>query len=326
MLVEIYGAKKTMFKLIRNNKAVSQVLSFVISLGLTATVVLAAGFLTSYYVDENTESAAQAEAENIANRVFNLLVNVYLIKEQYPDVNYSTTMDIPLRLVNHYEYAIQVDSTGVHVNSYDNRIQVTKSFFDISEKLHMDVQGDVAGSNGKLTVKCSETNYVDSCKYDFGTTTSDLIDGYERKTETDVTNSDGSRSRNGPELGQDFVHGSSTPGQFIIGGLESTKSYSLTFTVGDKEAYTTPGSFKVDNMKITTDGRDKNGGDYMPYIEISCSQSTPLNKGFISEIYSESDGSLMVTFTDTDTAGKYWAIGGLTVEEGERKIIVEGGD
>ena len=121
--------------LLKNKKAVSQMLGFVLSLGLTASVVVAAGFVTSNYVDQNIKIAAQAEAENIANRVINLLVNAYLIKEQYPNADYSTTIDIPLKLVDHFDYTIRVDNKGVYVKSSDGRIQVTKSFFDISYSL-----------------------------------------------------------------------------------------------------------------------------------------------------------------------------------------------
>lgn len=139
-----------MFKLIKNNKAVSQVLSFVLSLGLTATVVVAAGFLTTYYVDKNLKSAAQAEAENLANQVVNLLINAYLIKEQYPNADYSTSMDIPLKLVNHFYYTITVNDNGVHVNSKDNSVQVTKTYFyPLNTNV---VDSSVDGSEGGLTV------------------------------------------------------------------------------------------------------------------------------------------------------------------------------
>lgn len=170
-----------MFKLFKNNKAVSQVLGFVLSLGLTATVVIAASFLTSTYVDENTESAAQAEAENIANRVVNLLVNAYLIKEQYPDADYSTTMDVPSKLVNHFDYTITVNNYAVIVSSNDGRIKVTKDFFDISDKLNMHISGSVGGGEGKLTVYCYKTDYV--YRFDFGTEDSTTVPGYTKITQ-----------------------------------------------------------------------------------------------------------------------------------------------
>ena len=149
-----------MLKLIKNNNAVTEVLSFVISFGLTSAVVVSAGFLTTYYVDENTKYAAQTEAENIANRVVNLLVNAYIINDSYPNANYSASIDIPSKLVDHFYYTITVDANGVHVNSYDTRIQVTKDYFNVLYGLYGGVAGSVDGSVGKLTVKLDSDSDV----------------------------------------------------------------------------------------------------------------------------------------------------------------------
>ena len=312
-----------MVGLIKNKNGVSQILGFVLSLSLTSAVVMSAGFLTSSYVDESTRSAAQTQAENIANQVVNLLVNAYIIKQQYPNASYNTSIEIPTKLVNHYYYSVTADNNGVQVKSSDNRISVTRTYFDVSEILQMDVRGWVDGSIGKITVHYDETNYV--YKYDFGTGGSAVVDGYERKTESDFsTGSPSSASRGGSELGQDFVYDNG-PATFRIPGLTPGELYSLTFSVGDRNAIIDP-SKVVDNMKITADGRHKTGSDYKPSIEISCSQGIPYNKDFISKIYPEGDGSLTITFEDTGGSNNYWTIGGLTVEQGERTIIVEGGD
>jgi len=170
-----------MFKLLKNKEAVSQVLGFVLSLGLTAIVVISAGFLTSSYVDENTESAAQAEAENIANRVVNLLVNAYLIKEQYPDADYSATMDIPSKLVNHFDYTITVERDILIVKSNDGRIIATKDIYNINRKLNMYTKGSVGGGVEELTVYCYKTDYL--YRFDFGTEDSTTVPGYTKITE-----------------------------------------------------------------------------------------------------------------------------------------------
>ena len=304
-----------MVDLIKNKNGVSQILGFVLSLSLTSAVVISAGFLTSSYVDESTRLAAQTQAENIANQVVNLLVNAYITKQQYPNADYSTSIEIPTKLVNHYYYSVKADNNGVQVKSSDNRISVTKTYFDVSEILQMDVNGYIDGSVGKITARCGETVYRG--KYDFGPSGSHLVPGYEEKGEVDVTGEDGSMDHDfgSEELGRDFVYGS-TPGSFEIKGLDPSKSYSLTFTVGDKDPLE-----NVDDMRITIVGKTT-----YPPIEISCSVEIPYAKCFISGITPKDisgDGRFTITFEDT--SNDYWTICGMTVEVGERTIIVEGG-
>lgn len=311
-----------MVDLIKNKNGVSQILGFVLSLSLTSAVVMSAGFLTSSYVDENTRLAAQTQAENIANQVVNLLVNAYIIKQQYPNASYNTSIAIPTKLVNHYYYSIKVDNNGVQVKSSDNRIRVTKTYFDVSGILQMDVKGGIGGSVGKITVRCDQTHHV--YKYDFGPLGSDLVEGYERKTESDsdfTTGNPSSDSRGGSELGQDFVHDNS-PATFRISGLTPGDPYSLTFSVGDKQAPL------VDNMYITITGGNKGitADNVLTVIGpiTLLDLNEPYTKIWKSNIYPKSTGELDIEFSDYDN--DKWTICGMTVEEGERTIIVEGGD
>jgi len=315
--------------LIKNKNAVSQVVGFILSLSVTSAVVVSAGFLTTSYIDANTKQAAQTEAENIAVQVINLLVNAYLVKQKYPDASYSTSIDIPLKLVDHYSYYISVNSNGVQVNSYDNSIQVTKSYLDVSEIAQMDVNGWMDGAVGEITVSCEPTNYA--YKYDFGPADSDLVPGFELIMKDDPEFTSGSplsgfTPGEPEELCKDFIfENDGTPTTFTISGLTPGKPYSLTFSVGDKDAYTDPNHL-VDNMLITVDGFDINGNPYQDSIEISCSEEVPYNKGYISDIYPDGSNSLVVTFDDNGGANTdYWAIGGLTVEQSKRQITITGG-
>ena len=306
-----------MVDLIKNKNGVSQILGFVLSLSLTSAVVMSAGFLTSSYVDESTRLAAQTQAENIANQVVNLLVNAYIIKQQYPNASYNTSIEIPTKLVSHYYYSVKADNSGVQVKSSDNRISVTKTYFDVSEILQMDVNGYIDGSVGKITVRCDKTNYVYNKQYDFGPLGSDLVPDYVEITDGDVSDSDGSFSYSEPGepwLGEDFVHGSNNPGTFIISGLNPGDSYSLTFTVGDKQAPL------VNNMYIEITGTGVTTIGPINILDIN----EPYTKIWKSNIYPKSTGELDIEFSDHDN--NKWTICGMTVEQSERTIIVQGGD
>ena len=308
-----------MKNLFNNNKAVSQILGFILSLSVTSAVVLSAGFLTTTYVDENTKEAAKTQAENIANQVVNMIVNAYLVKQQYPNTSYNTSLDIPYKLVNHHYYSINVNSNGVRVYSNDGNIDVTRTYFDVSDIIQMDVSGNIDGSEGKLNVRCTPLKTI--YKYDFGPSGSHLVKGYEEKTETDITGATfHSASRGGPELGQDFVYGAGT-GNLEISGLTSGNTYSITLTVGDKNAITDPNKV-VDGMKITANIISETKD-----TTIDCSQDFPYNVGFITDLTLPAGVSaISLYFEDVGGSKTYWTIGGLTVEEGQRKIIVDGGN
>ena len=82
---------------------------YILTISLTAVIVSATVLTTNALIDEKTSAAAEIYAKNLANLVANRIINICLVKEQYPNTNYSTKMDIPLKLMNRYSYYIETE-------------------------------------------------------------------------------------------------------------------------------------------------------------------------------------------------------------------------
>ena len=161
---------------ISNNIGVSQVIGYLLSLIIVTSVITASIFTTQFYVDQNFQNAGESYAKELANRVEDLINDVYLFKQQYPSAYYSTSIEIPNKLVGRYDYYIQIDNDAIHIRSTDGQISVDKSLYGLAEKAGMDFSGKIYGSSESLKMYCEETPYIH--KIDFGTHESTTSDGY----------------------------------------------------------------------------------------------------------------------------------------------------
>ena len=163
-----------------NTKSVSQIVGYVLSLLLTSVVVASSLIITQAYIEENINAGAETEAQVIADKIVTALKNVYLMKSQNPEADYTTSVDIPSKLMDKYSYNIEVDDKNVHVISNSGNIHVKKSIYDISKNLNMDFKGIVTGGHSKAIITCNGSKYV--YKFDFGKADSNTTKGYMKIT------------------------------------------------------------------------------------------------------------------------------------------------
>jgi len=166
-------------KFLRNKSAVSQVIGLVLSLSLMSVVATSSILIVNSIINDKTASAAEIHAQDIANKVVDAVINVCLMKDLYPNVNYSTTVDIPLQLIDKYSYYIDFNNTFVFVNSTDGSVSVKNSLYDSSSRIGWDIKGTVMGTD-KLIIGCNRSDYA--YKFDFGTNDSSGSPGYTRVT------------------------------------------------------------------------------------------------------------------------------------------------
>lgn len=135
--------------------------------------------MTFNLLDEKITDAADIFAENLADKVTDAVLNCYYIKDQYPNLNYSKVIDIPLKLAENRDYYIEVDNRNVYVNTTDGKVNVKNTIFNVTEKLAVDIDSErVYGSYGKINISCKEFDYV--YKIDFGPLNSPGATGYAR--------------------------------------------------------------------------------------------------------------------------------------------------
>ncbi len=165
----------------KNNYAVSQVVGYIFSLSLIGIVVTSSIVLTNDYLDRNIKSAAEIYAENLAGQIAESIIEVGLIKNQFPNANYSTSIDLPSTLMDRYNYLVDISGSYVYINTTDGGLSVKKPLYNLSKKIYMDVSGSVYGSEGKIKIFCNESEYI--YRIDFCNKTSIGADGYIRVTE-----------------------------------------------------------------------------------------------------------------------------------------------
>jgi len=167
-------------RILEKRQAVSHIIGYVLTLSLMAMVVAAALLMTNGVIEDKTRSAAELYAKDLANRVADAVVNVCLMKEQYPNANYSMTLEIPLQLINRYPYYIKLDNHNVYVNTTDGQVKSKSTIYGAAKMLSMDMTGIIQGSN-KLIAYCNRTDYIHA--FDFGTNRSSGNLGYTRITD-----------------------------------------------------------------------------------------------------------------------------------------------
>lgn len=167
-------------KLFKSNYAVSHLIGYTLTLSLTAIIATATILSTNNIIEDKKRDAAQLYAESIADRVSDAIINVCLVKEQYPNANYSTMIDLPRDLVG-YSYYIKATNDTIFVNSTNGLITATSPTYNVSSRMGIDIDDRAYGSYGALNISCWPFNYT--YKFDFGTENSSGTKGYTRVTD-----------------------------------------------------------------------------------------------------------------------------------------------
>jgi hypothetical protein len=168
-------------RILKNHNGVSHVVGYMLSLSLTTIIVLASILTTNNMIDERISAAANIYAENLADRIADKIKNVCIMKQQYPDINYSTTMEIPDKLMNRYNYYVEITNNKVYVNASGADITANSDVFNVPDLLSTNLKGKIWGSNGVINLTCKRFDYVH--KLDFGTADSEAEQGYTRVTD-----------------------------------------------------------------------------------------------------------------------------------------------
>ena len=169
-------------KILIDKHAVSEVLGYALTLALAAVVVLSATYMVNTTIEDKKVEAAEITAKVLSNRVANAVTNVWKIKQQYPNANYSIKLNIPTKLSG-FEYYIELTNNAIFVNTTNGRVKFKRPLYnEISERLSGDLTGKVYGSQGVLNVSCNRFDYLyqlDFCPYN-----ASRQNGYSRVTDS----------------------------------------------------------------------------------------------------------------------------------------------
>ena len=131
-----------------DQRAVSQLVGLIIVLAIESTVIASALYGTSAYVDSRLKQLGVLQAQGIVNSVANAVTEAIAVSRLFPNVNYSQTISVPLKLGNRYYY-LEITTNTVYANSTDGSIEVNSTTYKVED---IDVEGRVFVSSEEVEV------------------------------------------------------------------------------------------------------------------------------------------------------------------------------
>jgi hypothetical protein len=131
-------------KIKENKSAVSTILGYALTLGMCSMILVSSVFLLNLIIEKRTEAVAQVEAQVIANRIVDLILDAAKVSHEMPNVEYSRSMRLPDKIGN-YEYYVEGTNDAIYVKSMNGRIVQSCSTYNVMTDLET-----VYGITGKV--------------------------------------------------------------------------------------------------------------------------------------------------------------------------------
>jgi len=167
-----------MYKIIKNNQAVSRVVGYLLTLTLVTTIMTSIIYTTDHVLKDQSAEAAQILAKDIADVVANAISNCVTARRSMSSAAYESRIEIPTSLAG-LKYYVELTPERVYVKTLDGRVSQSSTNFN-AEELEIGLDGIVYSENGCIKIITEEVE--DICKIDFGTDESDVENGYMRVT------------------------------------------------------------------------------------------------------------------------------------------------
>jgi hypothetical protein len=132
-------------------------------------------------IDTNSHDAAEMEAQVVANKMADAIVDAIVVKQSMPNVEiYTETIQIPLDLAG-FEYYIEIDDTNVYVNTTDGEVSRRSTYYSTSD-LDFTLHERIRGQSEWIKISYTSPTYV--YRLDFGTDDSPVKSGYFKVTDS----------------------------------------------------------------------------------------------------------------------------------------------
>ncbi|MCD6237522.1 MAG: DUF2341 domain-containing protein [Thermoplasmata archaeon] len=150
--------------LLKNKRAVSEVVGYILMITIASTVLAATIYTSSQIIDRKITEVGSYQAKALANQIADAIVDVTWIKRSLPDANYERIIKLPDDIAG-LSYYIQLTDDAVYVNTSDGRISEKSTTYKAKD-LGIGVSGKVYGGTGNIKIACNKTEYV--YRFDFG--------------------------------------------------------------------------------------------------------------------------------------------------------------
>jgi parallel beta-helix repeat protein len=151
--------------ILNDRKGVSNILGYLFSFSVASILMVSAVLITTGILNNKTASVANLQAQSIANKVADAIVEAITVGQSISNEEYKRTLDLPTDIAGR-GYYVDITDTMVYVNTTDGLVSKSCSTYT-AEDLKIGVGGGrTYGSAGKLNISVDKSDTL--YKFDFG--------------------------------------------------------------------------------------------------------------------------------------------------------------
>jgi len=154
-----------MRRIYRDRRGIANVLGYLLSFGIASIIMTTAVIVTTGIIENRTAMVAGLEAQSVANKVADAIVEASVIGQSMTEADYKKSLDIPLEIAGR-SYYVEVTDTDVYVNTTDGLVSKSCTLYGTG-KTKLGVSGDRTYSGaGIINISIDRSDVI--YKFDFG--------------------------------------------------------------------------------------------------------------------------------------------------------------
>jgi parallel beta-helix repeat protein len=159
---------KKMKCILKNKKGISNVIGYLFSFAIASMVMFTSVLITRNIMDETVSRVGDLQAQSIANRVADAVLEAAAVGLSVSPEEYRKTLDLPIYIANR-DYYVEITEKFVYVNTSDGVITKSSSTYG-ADKFGIGIDNTRIYAGNKIDITVKRSDYV--YKLDFGTGTS----------------------------------------------------------------------------------------------------------------------------------------------------------
>jgi len=149
-----------------NKNGISNVLGYLLSFAIASIVMVSAVIITSGIINNRTAAVAELQAQSIANKVADAIVEAVTVDQSMPEGDYTKTMDIPLDIAGR-QYYIDITDAAVYVNTTDGVVSKSAPTYGAGSSKTGISSDTIYSGGGEIEISLERSDVI--YKFDFGT-------------------------------------------------------------------------------------------------------------------------------------------------------------
>jgi hypothetical protein len=150
--------QKILNKIRLREDAVSQIVGYVLTILICGMILTSSTLIMGTYLEERKKAVARIEAQAIANRVVNIIIEAVTVKQMMSTAEFERRIDLPYK-ISDYDYYVEATDNAVWVKTADGEVNESCSTYNVVEELIIEhISGKVYSGNKYLLISLDNTD------------------------------------------------------------------------------------------------------------------------------------------------------------------------